>query len=98
MPIIAQVPGHIGQNPTIPAEVRRSLRAIVHKPRVRAARDLASEAEAEKRHLRKLVKKFGVKIREPRRSRWTHAIGDLYGFSYNPRDRTTREREMGTPR
>ena len=42
---------------------------IVDKPRVRVARDLASEAEAEKRHLRKLVKKFEVKIREPRRSR-----------------------------
>jgi hypothetical protein len=39
------------------------------KPRVRVARDLASEAEAEKRQLRKLVKKFGWKIREPRRSR-----------------------------
>ena len=41
----------------------------VDKPRVRVARDLASEAEAEKRHLRKLVKKFGWKIREPRRSK-----------------------------
>lgn len=35
----------------------------VDKPRVRVARDLASEVEAEKRHLRKLVKKFGWKIR-----------------------------------
>ena len=41
----------------------------VDKPRVRVARDLASEAEAEKRHLRMLVKKFGWKIREPRRCR-----------------------------
>jgi hypothetical protein len=41
----------------------------VDKPRVRVARDLASEAEAEKRHLRKLVKKFGWKIRKPRRSK-----------------------------
>ncbi|MGA8871877.1 MAG: hypothetical protein WB460_12105 [Candidatus Acidiferrales bacterium] len=41
----------------------------VDKPRVRVARDLASEAEAEKRHLRKLAKKFGWKIREPRRSK-----------------------------
>ena len=35
----------------------------VDKPRVRVARDLASEVEAEKRHLRKLVKKFGWRIR-----------------------------------
>ena len=41
----------------------------VDKPRVRVARDLASEAEAEKRHLRKLARKFGWKIREPHRSR-----------------------------
>jgi hypothetical protein len=31
----------------------------VDKPRVRVALDLASEAEAEKRHLRKLAKNFG---------------------------------------
>lgn len=41
----------------------------VDKPRVRVARDLASEAEAEKRQLRKLAKKFGWKIRRPRRSK-----------------------------
>lgn len=31
----------------------------VDKPRVRVARDLGSETEAEKRHLRRLAKKFG---------------------------------------
>jgi len=41
----------------------------VDGPRVRVARDLAAEAEAEKRHLRKLAKKFGWKIREPGRSK-----------------------------
>ncbi len=41
----------------------------VDKPRGRVARNLASEAEAEKRHLRRLAKKFGWEIREPRRSK-----------------------------